>query len=95
MNNMCVLEDTAGDDQFLKGCNDLFAKHHNENDKTQAIATDIEKRYIFDDSDVLLYPTLVKKIVKRYWPASDIGKGAALLNSARGLSPFVTVYLTE
>ena len=54
-----------------------------------------KKIHIFDDTEVRLYPTPVKAIVKRDWTASDIGNIAALLNASRGLSPFLMVYLTE
>ena len=38
---------------------------------------------------------MVKTILKRDWTSSYIGKRADLVNIARGLSPFVMVYLTE
>ena len=66
---MCGLEDTAGDEHFPKWYKEFFAKHKDEKDKAQVIATAIEKCYIFDDEGVPLYPTLVKKIVNRYWTA--------------------------
>ena len=48
-----------------------------------------------NDAEVPLHPTLVNKIEKRDWTASDIGKIAALINEARGISTFVMVDLTE
>ena len=50
---------------------------------------------IFNNSEVLLYPTLVKIIVKRDWTASYIGNRAALVNAGRDLSSFVMIYFTE
>ena len=38
---------------------------------------------------------MVNKIVKKDWTMSDIRKRAALVNAARGLSPFAMVDLTE
>ena len=73
---MCGLEDTAGEENFPKWYNELFAKHQGQKGKSQIIATVIEKRYICDDTEVLLYPALVKKIVNRDWTLSDIGKRA-------------------
>ena len=54
----------------------MFEKHQDEKYKAQVIATAIKKVYIFDEADVLLYPNLVNKIVKRDWTASDIGNRA-------------------
>ena len=51
---MCVLEDTSRDEQFPKWCKELFAKHQDEKDKAQVIATAIEKYYISDDAEVPL-----------------------------------------
>ena len=84
----------AGNKQFPKWYKGLFAKHKDEKAKAHIIATAIEKCYIFDDAEVPLYPTLVKKILKRYLMASYIRKREALLNSARGISPFTMAYLT-
>ena len=44
---------------------------------------------------VPLYPTLVKTIVKRDCTSSDIRNRVALVNAARGLSPFTVVDFTE
>ena len=85
MKNICGLEDTAGDPQFPKLCKDFFAKHQDEKGKVQVIVTAIKKCYIFDAVEVPIYPTLVKKIVKRDWTASDIGKREVLVNAERGL----------
>ena len=95
MKKLFVLEESVGNDHLPKWYRDLFAKHQNENDKSQVIATDIKIYYIFDDSEVPLYPTLVKAIVNIYWTASDIGKRAELVNAARCLLPFALVDLTE
>ena len=73
----------------------MFSKHQDEKDKSQVIATEIEKCYFFDDAEVPIYLTLVKTIVNRDWTASDIGNRSALVNAARGLSPFAMVDLTE
>ena len=43
----------------------MFAEDQYENDKAQVIAAAIKKCYIFDDVEVPLDPTTVKKIVKR------------------------------
>ena len=73
----------------------MFEKRQDEKEKTQVIAIEIEKCYIFDGAEVPLYPTLVKKIVKRDWTESDIRKREALVNAERGLSPFLMGYLIE
>ena len=73
----------------------VVCKNKYEKYKAQVIDTAVEKCYIFDDEEVPLYPTLVNKIVKRNWTASDIGKRAALVNAAIGLSTFTMADLTE
>ena len=50
---------------------------------------------IFNDAYVLLYPTLVKIIVKRDWTASYIVNRVSLVNATTVLSPFMMVDLTE
>ena len=65
MKKMSGLEDTAGDDQFTKWHKELFVKNQDEKDKSQVISAAIKKCYIFDYAKVPLYPTLVKKIVKK------------------------------
>ena len=92
---MCGMEDMSGNKCFPKWCRDLFAKHQDEKDKAQVIATAVDKYYIFENSEVALYPTLVKTIVKRDWAASNTGKRAALVNAGREISRFATVDLTE
>ena len=92
---MLRLEDTAGDKQFTKWYKELFLKHQDQKYKAQVISTAIKKCCICGDAEFLLYPTLVKAIVKRDWTASYIGKRAALVNAARGLSPFTMVDLTK
>ena len=95
MRMMCGLEDTAGDECFPKCYRDLFTKHQYKKDKVQLIATAIEKCYIFDDSEVLLYPNLAKKNVKSYCAVSNTRKRAALVNADRVIPPFAMVNLTE
>ena len=95
MRKMCGLDYTAGDECLPKWYKDLFAKHQDEKDKAQVIATAVYKYYIFENSEVALYPTLVKTIVKRDWAASNTGKRAALVNAGREISRFATVDLTE
>ena len=92
---MCGLEDTAGDEQFTKCYKDLFANYQDKKDKAQVIAIEIEKCYIFDDVEVLLYSTILNNIIKKDWKSSDIRKRAVLGNSTRGLLPFAMVDLTE
>ena len=94
MKKIFGLKESAGDDHFQKWYIDLFAKHQNEKDKYQVIATAIKKYDIFDDSKVPICPTLVKTIIKRDGKASEIGKRAALVNSEQLLSPFAVVCLT-
>ena len=74
---------------------ELLVKHQYKKYKAWVIATAIEKCYIFDNAGVPLYPTLVKTVLKRDWTSSDTGKRSALVNSERGLSPFVMVDLIE
>ena len=93
MKIVCRLEDTAGD-KNSKWYKELFAKHQDEKYKAQVIATVIKKICVFGDTEVPIYPTLVNKIVKRDWKASDIRNRVALVNAARCLSPFAVVYLT-
>ena len=95
MKKMFGLEESAGGDNFQKWYRDIFAKHQDEKDKAQVIVTYIKKYSIFDDSEVPLYPTLVKTILKHDLTASEIGKMEALVNLERGLSPFAMVDLTE
>ena len=85
MKKMCRLKDTTGDDQFPKWYKELFAKPQDKKEKAEVVATVIEKYYIFNDTEVLIYPTLLKTTVKRYWMASDIGNRVALVHAARGL----------
>ena len=95
MRKMCGLDYTAGDECLPKWYKDLFAKHQDEKDKAQVIATAIVKCHIFDDAEVPLYPTLVKTTVKKDWTASDIRKRATLVNVVMGLSPFTMLDMTE
>ena len=69
----------------------MFAKPQDKKEKAEVVATVIEKYYIFNDTEVLIYPTLLKTTVKRYWMASDIRKSSASVNAARGISPFYLV----
>ena len=64
---MCGLEGTAGDEKFPKWYKELFAKHQDKKEKAQTIATATKKCYIFDDTEVPLYPNPVNTIVKRDW----------------------------
>ena len=95
MRIMCGLPEAYTEDVFPKWYWDLFGKHQDEKDKAQLISLAIKKSWIFEDAEVPLYPGLIKTIQKRDWSASDLGKRAALVNAARGLSPFAMVDLTE
>ena len=85
MKKMFDLKESAGDDHFPKRYRDLLALHQEEKDKSQVIATAIKNYYIFDDSEVPLYPTLVKMIVNRDWTASYIGKRSELVKMRNGV----------
>jgi len=95
MLRMCGLPDEAGDECFPKWFKDMFGKHMDEVTKAMSIATAVERNFVLDDAEVPLYPALTKTIMKRDWTGSDLGKRAALVNAAKGLSPFAMVDLTE
>jgi hypothetical protein len=95
MRAMCGLPDNAGDDCFPKWYRDIFEKHLDDVSKAQIVATAIERNWIIEDAEVPLYPGLIKTIMKRDWTASDLGKRAALVNAAKGLSPFAMVDLSD
>jgi len=95
MRKMCGLPDNAGDDCFPKWYRDLFEKHLDDASKAQIIAEAIDKNWIFEDAEVPLYPGLIKTILNRDWCASDLNRRAALVNAAKGLSPFAMMDLTE
>ena len=59
------------------------------------IAETIERSWMFKDAEVPLYPLLIKTISKRYWTTSNLGKRSALVNSAKGISTFVIIDLSE
>ena len=77
--NIFGLKESEGCDHYPKWDRYLFSKNQDEKDKSQVIATAIKKYYIFNDSKVPLYPTLVKTIVKRDWTSAYIGKRSALV----------------
>ena len=52
MKLICGLEDTEGDEEFPKWYRELFAKHQDEKEKSQVIATANKKCDIFDDAEV-------------------------------------------
>ena len=95
MRRMCGLDDDAGDECFPKWFRDIFAKHLDDVARAQVIAEAVEQSWILEDAEVPLYPALVKTIIKRDWTASDLGKRAALVNAAKGLSPFALIDLTD
>ena len=48
-----------------------------------------------EDAEVPLYPVLIKTISKRYCTASYLGKRLALVNAAKGISPFVLIDISK
>ena len=95
MRTMCGLPDDAGDECFPKWFRDIFGKHMDDVTRAQLVASAVEKGFIIDDAEVALHPELTKTIIKRDWTGSDLGKRAALVNAAKGNSPFACVDLTE
>ena len=95
MRRMCGLEADAGDECFPRWFRDIFAKHQDDVSRAQLIAECIEAMWILEDTEVLLYPALLKTIRTRNWTAQDLGKRAALVNATSGLLPFGMVDLTE
>ena len=63
--------------------------------KHKIVATAVERSWIIEDAEVPLYPGLIKTIMKRDWTASDLSKRAALVNAAKGFSPFAMVDLSD
>ena len=63
--------------------------------KAQIIALAVEASHIIDNAEVPMYPGITKTIIKRYCKYSDLGKRAALVNAAKGLSIFAMVDLTD
>jgi len=92
---MCGLLENSGDECFPKWYRDIFAKNQDDKDKSLIIANAIGKSFMFEDAEVPLYPSLLKMILKRDWTGQDVGKRAALAHTAKGLSPFAMVDLTE
>ena len=95
MQIMCGLDDTEQDDAFPRWYRDLFDRNQDDKDKMAIVCDAIEQAWFYDDAEVPLYPGLVKMILKRDWTAGDIGKRAAFVNAAKGLSPFAMMDLTE
>ena len=95
MKRMCGIDADAGDECFPRWFRDIFAKHQDDISKAQLIAECIDATWILEDAEVPLYPALLKTIRTRNWTAQDLGKRAALVNAASGLSPFAMVDLTE
>ena len=95
MRSMCGLPEEAADECFPKWFRDIFGKHMDDVTRAQLVAVAVEKGYIIEDAEVALHPELTKTIIKRDWTGSDLGKRAALVNAAKGNSPFACVDLTE
>ena len=95
MRRMCGLDEDAGDECFPKWFRDIFAKHLDDVARAQVIAEAVDQAWILEDAEVPLYPALIKTIIKRDWTASDLGKRAALVNAAKGLSPFALIDLSD
>ena len=64
MRSMCGLPENCGEEAFPIWYRDLFAKHQDEKDKGLILAAAIDPSFMFDDAEVLLYPSLVKMILK-------------------------------
>jgi len=95
MQRMCGLPENCGDESFPKWYRDIFAKNQDDKDKSLIIANAIGKSFIFEDTEVPLYLSLLNMILKRDWTGQDVGKRAALAHVAKGLSPFAMVDLSE
>ena len=63
--------------------------------RAQIIAGVIERSWIFEDAKVPLYLALIKTISIWDWMASDLGKREALVNKAKGISPFALIDIFE
>ena len=63
--------------------------------RAQIIAGAIERSWIFEDAKVPLYLALIKTISIWDWMASDLGKREALVNKAKGISPFALIDIFE
>ena len=88
MLQMCGLPNTAGDQCFPKQFREIFKKHIDTITKVHLIPTAVERSLIIDNAEVPLYPTLTKTIIVRdYTGYKDLGKRAAWVNAAKGLSP--------
>jgi len=92
---MCGLPDGYGDNMFLKWHRGIFARNQDEKDKDLVITNAISKLFIYEDAEVPLYPSLLNIIIKWDWTGQDVGKRGALANTAKSLSPFAMVDLTE
>lgn len=88
MRRMCGIEANAGDECFPHWFREIFAKHQDDVSRAQLIAECVDASWILEDAEVPLYPALLKTIRMRNWTAQDLGKRAALVNAASGLSPF-------
>ena len=95
MKTMCGIDQAAGDEAYPKWFRDIFAKNLDEKDRIIIIASAIEKSVMFEDAEVPLYTALLKMILKRDWTASDVGKRAALMHAAKGLTAFAMMDLSE
>ena len=60
-----------------------------------SIVTTIERNFVINNAEVPLYPALAKTIMRRVWTGADLGKRAALVNAAEGLSLLSVVDLTK
>ena len=92
---ICGLLWGAGDECFPKWFRDIFGKHMDDIGKAQIIARSVEASRVIDNDEVPMYPGLTITIMKIDWIDIDLGKRAALVNAAKGLSPFSMVNLTE
>jgi len=92
---MCGLPEGSNDGSLWKWYRDIFAKNQDDKDKSLIIANSIGKSFMFEDTEVPLNPSLLKMILKRDWTGQDVGKRAALAHTAKGLSQFAMVDLTE
>ena len=92
---MCGLDDEAENAAFPKWFQGLFVKNQDETYQAHVISNTIERNFRYEDSEVPLYPALVKIILTCKWSADDLGKCPAYINAAAGLSPYTMVDLSN
>ena len=95
MRAMCGLPENAGDECFPKWYRDIHDKHLDDIGKAHIVASAVERSWIIEDAEVPMYPGLIKTILKRDWIATDHNEGAALVNAAKGFSPFAMIDLSD